>query len=323
MPTILFTSAGRRNQLMQCFRDSAERLGLPLRVLAADIDPEISPACAHADAAFAVPRCRETGYVEALRTLCAREKIDLIIPTIDPELLVLSEARETFAAVGVKVLISSPEVTALSQDKAATARVLAAAQVPSPRTVWLSDYIADPGVISGPVIAKPNAGSASVGIVRPGNHEELRKLPAEAYIVQECWTGVEYTVNVYFDSQGRLCCAVPHRRLEVRSGEVSKGVTERHEGLMAAARRLAAVLPGVRGPLCFQAMVRDDGSFAIFEINARFGGGYPLAHQAGATFTQWILEDLAGLPSSVGDAWEAGVLMLRYDQAVFRKYPLP
>jgi carbamoyl-phosphate synthase large subunit len=56
----------------------------------------------------------------------------------------------------------------------------------------------------------------------------------------------------------------------------------------------------------------------VFEINARLGGGYPLAHQAGATFTKWLLEEALGLPCTAVDTWRAGVEMLRYDTAVFR-----
>jgi carbamoyl-phosphate synthase large subunit len=65
-------------------------------------------------------------------------------------------------------------------------------------------------------------------------------------------------------------------------------------------------------------MNRSDGAPALFEINARFGGGYPIAHHAGATFTKWLLEEAAGMPSSANNEWRSGVRMLRYDQAVFR-----
>jgi len=87
--------------------------------------------------------------------------------------------------------------------------------------------------------------------------------------------------------------------------------------VVEAARKIAAALPGARGPLCFQAIVREDGEYAVFEINARFGGGYPLAHRAGATFSKWLLEEAAGLSCSAHDDWKAGVTMLRYDAAVF------
>jgi carbamoyl-phosphate synthase large subunit len=153
--------------------------------------------------------------------------------------------------------------------------------------------------------------------VRPRHPQELADLAGKSYIVQELWQGREYTVNVFFDRAGRLHCAVPHERVEVRAGEVSKGVTRRIATLAQAARQLPDILPGAAGPLCFQAIVAKSGAAAVFEINARFGGGYPLAHRAGARMSQWLLEEACGLPLSVSDEWREGVTMLRYDTAVF------
>jgi carbamoyl-phosphate synthase large subunit len=148
---------------------------------------------------------------------------------------------------------------------------------------------------------------------------ELATLSPAEYIVQELWQGSEYTVNMFFDIRGQLRCSIPHRRIEVRSGEVSKGRTERIETLIEASRRIAPVLQGAQGPLCFQAIIRPDGSYCVFEINARFGGGYPLAHKAGARFAQWLLEELDGRSISASDNWEEGLTMLRFDSAVFWK----
>jgi carbamoyl-phosphate synthase large subunit len=61
----------------------------------------------------------------------------------------------------------------------------------------------------------------------------------------------------------------------------------------------------------------------VFEVNARFGGGYPLAHEAGAHFTRWLLEESTGLPLTATSVWEEGVLMLRYDAAFFVREPRP
>jgi carbamoyl-phosphate synthase large subunit len=315
--TTLFTSAGRRNQLIQCFRDDAVAMGISLRVLAADMNPALSPACQQADAAFGVPACSDAGYVDALLSLCREHGVSLLIPTIDPELAVLSRRAADFAAVGTRVVVSSPDVVALAGDKQATAVRLAAAGISTPRTLSLADYRTDPQSLKAPLIAKPVGGSASAGIVRPRTMDDLAQLPAAGYIVQELWEGAEYTVNVFFDQAGELRCTVPHRRLEVRAGEVSKGRTEYLPQLTGAARRLATILPGARGPLCFQAVVREDGDYAVFEINARFGGGYPLAHHAGARFSGWLLEEACSLPSTANDAWKQGVTMLRYDAAVF------
>ncbi len=320
---LLLTSAGRRNQLLDCFRASAAALGMPLKVLAADLRPYLSTACRSADTAFAVPACDSPGYVDALLEICAREKVGLLVPTIDPELGPLSQAASAFAKVGTLIAISHPEAVRVARDKLATAETLAEAGLPTPRSLLLRDFLAAPTALKGPIIAKPLAGSSSAGIIRPRSLEELAGLPPEGYVVQEYWSGEEYTVNVFVDQAGRLVSAVPHLRMSVRSGEVSQGKTIRQARLLAAADHLTRALPGLRGPACFQAIVRADGSAGIFELNARFGGGYPLAHEAGARFTQWLLEEAAGLPSSATAAWEEGVLMLRYDAATFVRDPRP
>ena len=116
---------------------------------------------------------------------------------------------------------------------------------------------------------------------------------------------------------GKLRCAVPHQRLETRDGEVSKGITRRHQGLLTLAQKMGEALSGARAALCFQAVIDEDGAPYIFEINARFGGGYPLTHKAGAHFSRWLLEERLGKAPSYTDAWEDDLLMLRYDAAVF------
>jgi len=271
-----------------------------------------------ADAAFAVPRCTEQSFVPALLEICQREKVQLLVPTIDTELSVLALNRERFSEIGTRVVVSLPAVVSLAREKAETARFLVEAGVNVPQTLSMDGYRRDPKQFSGPVIAKPVGGSSSVGIVRGKGVDDFAALPTEGYLVQELWQGREYTVNLFFDQAGGLRCVVPHWRIETRGGEVSKGRTERVPQLEEAARRMARALPGARGPLCFQAIVKDSGEYAVFEINARFGGGYPLAHRAGATFSKWLLEEAAGVPCTAHNDWKGGVTMLRYDAAVFR-----
>jgi carbamoyl-phosphate synthase large subunit len=270
-----------------------------------------------ADASYVVPRCTDAGFISRLQEICRKENAALLVPTIDTELPVLSEARESFAAAGTRVAVSAPSVVALARDKLATMRVLAAAGIATPASQSWAEFEQNPGQLREPVIAKPVGGSSSVGLIRPQRAADLLGQAGPGYLVQEMWSGREYTVNLFFDRQGTLRCAVPHLRLEVRAGEVSKGCTERLPTLLSAARKLAAALPGASGALCFQAIVNDAGACCVFEINARFGGGYPLAHRAGARFSQWLLEESFGRACTATDEWRPGVTMLRYDAAVF------
>src|SRR5207249_1264001 len=86
---------------------------------------------------------------------------------------------------------------------------------------------------------------------------------------------------------------VSRRRLEVRWGEVAKGVTLWDEGIAAACTRIAQALPAV-GPITVQCMMKD-GVPHFIEINARLGGGFPLGIAAGADSPRWLLARCAGL----------------------------
>ena len=319
---ILISSAGRRVELIRCFRDGAAHLGIDLRVIAVDVDPAMSAACQVADVAIRVPRCDRPEFIDALLGICVQHDIDLVVPTIDPELEPLSAQAARFGEIGVDLAVAAPEVVRLARDKLRTAHFLASRGVPAPRSGGLDEVMADPDAWPWPLIVKPRAGSSSVGIRVLSSPDQLAELGgAPDHLAQELLQGDEYTVNLFFDRTGRLRCAIPHLRCEVRAGEVAKGITRRHAELEAIAWALGDTLPGARGALCFQAIVEAGGRAVAFELNARFGGGYPLAHRAGARFAQWLLEETTGRPLSAHNHWQDGVLMLRYDHAIFRAAP--
>lgn len=317
--TILFSSAGRRVELIQCFRASAAALGVELRVIAVDLDPQQSAACQVADLALPVPRCDHPEFVDAVVGICADQGVDLVVPTIDPELPPLSRHADRFRAAGAWVAVSEPAVVDIARDKLRTAQFLAGHDIPAPRSAAVAEVVAAPDAWTWPVLAKPRAGSSSIGLHLLTSPDQLARLqPDDGQMVQELLRGQEYTVNLFFDRAGRMRCAIPHRRCEVRAGEVAKGLTQRHAELERIAWLLGDTLRGARGVLCFQAITDDRGLPTVFEINARFGGGYPLAHRAGAPFAQWLLEEATGQPLNAHNDWQDGVLMLRYDAAIFR-----
>jgi len=275
-----------------------------------------------ADAAFAVPACTENTFIPALLEICARERVHLVVPTIDPELLSFARTVPAFAAIGTEVAISTPEVIAMARNKIETTNFFQKIGLKTPQTALLSDVQHDTSSWSFPVLAKPIDGSSSMGFQLLPSIQALRAFSAEArnHVVQQYIAGREYTVNLFFDRTG-LRCAIPHLRLETRGGEVSKGVTEKVPSLMEASARIGEALAGKAfGPLCFQAMVSHENVPYLIDLNARFGGGYPLAHRAGARFSQWMMESVLKRVSSASGAWREGVLMVRYDAAIFTSF---
>nr|WP_274629287.1 ATP-grasp domain-containing protein [Mesorhizobium shangrilense] len=286
-------------------------------MLACDLEPELSAACQAADRAYAVPRCDDPGFIDALLRIAADADVDLIVPTIDTELGPLAAAAQRFRTIGTQVHVSPVPVIDVVRDKLRTTEALDAAGVPVPWAIPMEAARAASDQVSWPAFLKPLSGSASRGIRIVRSADELPAEPDEPMMLQQLLVGPEYTVNMFIDATGSLRSAVTHRRLRVRAGEVEKGRTERDPLFRRLAEGVARALPAARGVLCFQLIIDESAGPRVFEINARFGGGYPLAHFAGAEYARWLLEELVGLPSTAHDSWRAGALMLRYDAAVF------
>ncbi len=302
---ILVSSAGRRVALVELLRADARALGLVPRLIATDRKPALSAACAVADLARAMPPAHHPEFAPALVALCREQGVRLLVPTIDPELLPIAANADALRAGGTFVNISAPQAVRIARDKYLTAEALGADAAPS---------ALPPAALPLPLIAKPRDGSASAGLRVIRTAQELATVPANA-VLQPLLTGPEYTVNLFVHA-GETRAAVPHLRREVRAGEVAKAITVRHAGLGAIARRLPHAVPGLAGALCFQAIDTAEGP-RVIEINARFGGGFPLAHAAGAPFTRWLIEAALGRPVAADDGWREGVTMLRHDAAIF------
>jgi carbamoyl-phosphate synthase large subunit len=328
--TVLVSSAGRRVELVRSFRRAVSELTPGGRVLAID-SSWYSSAYHEADEGFLVPRISDPDHVPRLLEICEREGVDLVVPTTDREWPVWSAHVGDFAAAGTTVAVSSPEVLAIASDKQRTNEWLTANGFPTVRQGRPAEALADPASWPLPLMAKPRFGSASEGVGLVRTRAELEMVAARDaagasladgrpgdLLVETVATGVEHTIDVIVDRSGLCLCAVPRKRLEVRGGEVSKGVTVRSPELIELAHGMAKALPGPYGVLNFQVFADPStGELAVIEINPRFGGGFPLADAAGADYPRWLLEDLLGLPSTATDGWRDGLVMLRYDAAVF------
>ena len=321
--TILISSVGRRAQLVECFRRAAKELDIALKVVGTDAAPELSPASHLVDRCFQVPRCSDSQFVPETLAISKNQDANLIVPTIDPELPIYAAHAEDFEMIGAKVLISSPGTIDIAFDKCRTNQWFVAQGFPAVAQQCLEQVLSDLSQWTFPVIVKPRRGSASIGVRIVKDAEALRSLKGQdGLLVESIARGVEHTTNLFVDRSGRCLCAVPHQRLETRGGEVSKGITVKNHKLMELAKSVAEALPGARGPLNLQGFVDDNNEVRFTEINARFGGGFPLAAEAGANFCRWILEDMCGLPSSASFSnWRDHLLMLRFDSAVFVQEP--
>jgi carbamoyl-phosphate synthase large subunit len=315
---VLLTSAGRRVALLRHFRGALARLGLMGPVIAGDVS-KLSAALNDADEGVILPRVDSDEYVSVLAELCRIRGVRLVVPLIDTELEVLAERRAEVEATGARLVVSSPATARICADKRLTADFFR-------RNGWLTPAVLDRARVERgegvrfPVFVKPARGSGSQGAGVADTPEEARVLARKIRepLFQELAVGREYTLDILVDFEGIVRCVVPRERVETRAGEISKGVTRKIPALIDAGVRVAAALPGAIGCITLQLFYESGKEPCLLEINCRFGGGFPLSAAAGADFPRWIVEWCLGLDPPVAlDAWKDGLVMLRFDDAVF------
>ena len=320
-PAVLFTCIGRRVSLLDAFRAAARRLRHCVRLYGTDTSP-LSPALQLCDEGFLVKPTWHGRYVSQLLSIVRRHGVGLLVPTIDLDLRLLAEHKHRFEQCGCRVLISDPEVIDVCQDKRRTYKFLKRHGFDGPvtqsaRTALRADR---KGELAWPCFLKPWDGYAGQGGTVVRNRKELlfyaKHVPNA--ICQELMVGTEYTCDVYVDFERRVRCVVPRRRLEVRSGEVSKAQIAKDRCIMTEAARLIEQLGAGPGVVTVQLFLTDRKQIKFIEVNPRFGGGAPLSIRAGADFPRWILHELAGKRPRIGfDTFQEGLIMLRYDAEVW------
>jgi carbamoyl-phosphate synthase large subunit len=312
---IMITAASRRVPLIQAFGQALKRLRIKGNVITTDMN-HLSPGLYFSTRHYIVPLTTDPRYIPIIKSICFRERIHLLIPTIDDELPLFGKHRENFAAMGIKVAVSSERTGLICNDKYATAQFLQEKKIPFART-WLPSEL-NFNKLTYPLFLKPRSGRGSVGAFMIRNEHELRffleYVPDP--IVQEFLEGKEFTIDLLADFGGRVISVVPRERMVVRSGVTDRGRTMNHPGLIEMAIRTAEALD-IRGPANIQVKLQE-GKAALFEVNPRFSGGIPLTIAAGADFPGWLIEMCCGRnPKSSIGKFADGLIMACYESALF------
>lgn len=316
MNNILITSAGRRVSLVRFFKTELVKFFPEAKVFTTDIKPEYSSACRVSDGFFKVLRVTERDYIDELLQICIASNIRLIIPTIDTELLVLSQNLDLFKNYNIDIVLSDFEVITLFRNKRLTHQFFEEYDIKTAKEFDRQNYRL-------PLYIKPVDGSRSVDnyvILQESDLTEYHfsndKLMFLEYLDHK--THTEFTIDMYYDKNHDLKCFIPRERIEVREGEVNKAITKKTVFYDEIFKKMAHI-KGLRGCITFQVFVNQETN-AVYgiEINPRFGGGFPLSYLAGGNFPKWIIQEylLNELKIPVCNYWEENLMMLRYDDEI-------
>ncbi|MCK8824338.1 ATP-grasp domain-containing protein [Fuchsiella alkaliacetigena] len=302
---ILIASIGRRVNIVRYFKESLKRFSQG-QVLVTDCSP-YAAGMYEADKSFVVPRVDHSDYLTTILDICKNNDIDLILSLIDPELVLLAENKDKFRELGVEVLVSNYEAVDISFNKYKTAKFLVENNIPFIKTFKKLDEAItelESGNLEFPLMVKPAKGSSSVGLNKVANLKELKSVVnnGDNYIIQEFIEGEEYGVDVFIDNTGEVISVFAKKKLSMRAGETDQAVSIKDEKLFDFATKIAKSL-NAYGPLDIDCFKTEDRGYIFSEINPRFGGGYPLAYEAGANFMELIIKMMQGeeLKPQIGD----------------------
>lgn len=317
---ILILSSGTRNKVVQYFKKALAGNG---KVICTDMS-NMAPSIYEADKFYTVPRMTAPGYIDVILDICKKEEIDGVLSLIDPELSLLAQNREKFAAIGTTVIGSSYELCEMSLDKYQMYQWLKAhgyhcAKSYMDKQAFYEDVAA--GKITYPVFVKPARGSASIAISKVYDRETIDLLfsHSDGLMIQEFLEGQEIGADVYIDLiTHRVVSIFTKKKILMRAGETDKAVSFRDEKLFQLIQKFAEEA-GFLGQIDID-IFQVGGEYFISEVNPRFGGGYPHAYECGCDHMELILHNLQGIAneSRIG-SYEEDVCMMKYNEVMVRK----
>jgi len=259
---------------------------------------------------FTVPHAdKRDAFKMAVNQIVIRYNIDLIIPTVDEELMALSYRPEH---VNARIIVSPYETIRSCYDKA---RLYAATKQENfcPKFVVAKNR-QDLAVFGNlPLFMKPRIGRGSRGVKRFENYMEVPKEDIiEKNVFCEFLPGQEYTVDCLFDLHGKAVVLVPRKRLKIHHGKSALGETIRHAEIEEKVKKLSSIFMFI-GPANIQFKADTQGRMKLVEINPRFSGGLPITADAGANTPEMLYSILQGNTAACPD-WKEGVFTNRLIQ---------
>ncbi len=284
---VLVTGAGAvlGQGILRCLLDAKRR---PTIVA---VDPSPLAAWLYwVDRRHLVPLARDPSYLDRFVGILAAERPDAVLVGTDVELSVLAAHRaELESTYGTQVVVASPEVVAIADDKWKTVEFLRSRGFPAPVSCLPGGEEALVEEVGFPLVVKPRVGARAIGMSVVDDRDALRRAIAalDAPIVQEhvATAHDEYTAGTLtFD--GRCEASIVMRR-DLRDGNTFRAFVEEFPALNAEVRRLAEAF-GAHGPANFQFRLAN-GVVKVFEINARFSGTTGLRRHAGFDEVDMVL----------------------------------
>ena len=265
-------------------------------------------------------------FCRALAEICETNPIQILIPTLDPEVLLAARAGELLSRMGIRCLI--PEERQIKRRaKAVLPELAQQVGFSSPRTLLLSSNAAlamATKAFSFPFYLKGSFTDAQ--LVRNQIEAEwafarLLRQWGLPLLAQERVSGEEIDLALLVDRRHRLIGAVPMKKLGVTDrGKGWAGITVLMPEVVEMAEQLVRALQWV-GPAELE-MIHDpmSGVVQVIEMNPRFPAWIALSHDAGQNLPWMAVQLAVGAPVTPVKEYKVARLFTRSVADFFYPY---
>jgi carbamoyl-phosphate synthase large subunit len=290
------------------------------RVIVTDQNPK-SIAAKYGCPFYAVPNGRESGYVQAVKDICAKEDIQLIIPGTDEEALALAARSSEFLEEGVICATPSKDFISVFQDKKAMFDFLAGAGISVPQymlfnnTDELHECLKKMGYPQRPLLIKPYSGRGGRGVweLREDKYSlnelisirELRRINLETLtgIMQETELSVPLMMMEYFPgnvfdvdilaSQGEPLCLVGRRRHHWLNIPFYGFTFEYNDSVLTLASDVCRALK-LTYLYDIDVVIDSQGKGQLVDVNPRLSGSCSAAFASGINLFDMLVKLVVG-----------------------------
>lgn len=242
------------------------------------------PASIYAFKFHKVPSIYEDNYEEAMFDILEKEKIDIIVPLIDFDLITFSSDNIKLKELGV--VSTAPCWSTLDSltNKLNMYNFLKNNSIPTPEVILKEDVREEEEYI-----IKPVKGFGSNGVeLKLG--KDIRNMNKENFIIQEKCLPKEITAEIY---NGNSIKIFQRERVATKAGVCTKMVPVNYEQIN---KSLCDLIEKIECPraFCVQFMQNTSGEWCIVDCNLRIGAGTALSTKIGFQLVRALLADLCG-----------------------------
>jgi carbamoyl-phosphate synthase large subunit len=303
---ILLTGGGAPGwiSIYKCLKSTDKNL----EILSCDVSPNTTGAYL-AEKSFTVPMGNNSKYIDALLSLCVKQKVDIVLPITDAELLPLAKHVDVFKKKGITIPISSYSSLQTATDKLTLFQFLERNDLGNPNYKLVNsweDFLKAIKMLGFPkkaICFKPTIawGSRGFRIIDPKINaydiyinqkptsiytslEEMKNIFKQArqfpeILVMEYLPGDEYTVDVFM-SQGKALYTIPRKRIQTTSGITTEGIVENNREVIELSKKIMEKL-GLDYSVGVQFKYGNNDVPKVLEVNPRLQGTSVISFAAG------------------------------------------